>query len=420
MSSSAPAARGRRIDGETELSIRKLLLGPGPDDSLGYFATRRDKTVLISPDGRAAISYRVIASVALASADPLGPKDAWPGAIHAWLNEARTYGWVPAALSPGRDAAQAYVDAGLRAIPLGDEAIIDVNAFTLAGPAMKAVRQAVVRVQRAGYTVSIRRHRDIDPAELSTLAACAEAWRGDAPERGFSMALSRLGDPADGSCLMVVAHHPDGTPAGLLSFVPWGQRGVSLDLMRREHDGINGLVELMVTTLIERKSDFGLKRISLNFAMFRAVFAEAEEFGAGPVTKLNNAVLGRVLAVLPAGESVPLECQVPAELGAPLPLHRLAALAAPGVDRRRHRGGLSAAIGAPGTADRTPGPAVAGRSSRRGRGTGGHLASRRVAPPPGAGTHPAGPNGRTRGRRNAGLPGLGSSLRHAARGDRPS
>lgn len=280
------------IDGKTELSIRRLLLGGGHDDSLGYFATRRDKTVLISPDGRAAISYRVIASVALASADPLGPKDAWPGAIAAWLNQARTYGWVPAALSPGREAAQAYVDAGLRAIPLGDEAIIDTPSFTLAGPAMKAVRQAVVRVQRAGYTVSIRRHRDIEPQEMAALAACAEAWRGEAPERGFSMALSRLGDPADGSCLMVVVHRPDGEPAGLLSLVPWGRRGVSLDLMRRDRESINGLVEMMVTTLIDRKSDFGLRRVSLNFAMFRAVFAEADEFGAGPVTKLNNAVLG--------------------------------------------------------------------------------------------------------------------------------
>ncbi|SDO54035.1 lysyl-tRNA synthetase, class II [Nakamurella panacisegetis] len=280
------------IDPSTELTIRKLLLSGAHDDSLGYFATRRDKTVMMSPDGRAAISYRVIASVALASADPLGPKDAWPAAIDAWLNQARTYGWVPAALSPGKEAAQAYVDAGLRAIPLGDEAIIDVSTFTLAGPGMKAVRQAVVRVERAGYTVSIRRHRDIEPAEMAELADCAEAWRGDAPERGFSMALSRLGDPADGACLMVVAHRPDGSPAGLLSLVPWGRRGVSLDLMRRDRDSINGLVEMMVTTLIARKSDFGLRRISLNFAMFRAVFAEAEEFGAGPVTKLNNAVLG--------------------------------------------------------------------------------------------------------------------------------
>ncbi|MET3808049.1 lysyl-tRNA synthetase class 2 [Nakamurella sp. UYEF19] len=286
------SAAGRTIDGNTELAIRTLLLSGGHDDSLGYFATRRDKTVMMSPDGRAAISYRVIASVALASADPLGPQDAWPGAIDAWLHEARTYGWVPAALSPGREAAQAYVDAGLRAIPLGDEAIIDASTFTLAGPAMKAVRQAVVRVERAGYTVSIRRHRDIDPSEMAELADCAEAWRGDAPERGFSMALSRLGDPADGACLMVIAHRPDGKPAGMLSLVPWGRRGASLDLMRRDRESINGLVEMMVTTLIERKSDFGLRRISLNFAMFRAVFAEAEEFGAGPVTKLNNAVLG--------------------------------------------------------------------------------------------------------------------------------
>lgn len=280
------------IDGQAELDIRRLLLSDGHDDSLGYFATRRDKAVFFGPDGRAAISYRVIASVALASADPLGAKDAWPAAISAWLGQARTYGWVPAVLSPGRDAAQAYVDAGLRAIPLGDEAILETSSFTLAGPAMKAVRQAVVKVQRAGYTISIRRHRDIDAVEMALLAGCAEEWRGGAPERGFSMALSRLGDPADGSCVMVVAYRPGGEPAGMLSLVPWGRRGVSLDLMRRDRDSINGVVEAMVTTLIEKKGELGLRRISLNFAMFRTVFAEAEKFGAGPVTKLNNAVLG--------------------------------------------------------------------------------------------------------------------------------
>lgn len=282
----------QRIDGPTEVRIRKLLLQGGHDDSLGYFATRRDKTVLFSPDGRAGISYRVIASVALASADPLGPKDAWPAAIEGWLHEARTFGWVPAVLSPGQDAAHAYVAAGLRVIPLGDEAVLDPKSFTLAGPAMKAVRQAVVKVHRAGYTVTIRRHRDIPAEEMAQLSDCAERWRGSAPERGFSMALSRLGDPVDGSCLMVVAHGPDGVPAALLSLVPWGRRGVSLDLMRRDRRSINGLVEALVTTLVERAPEFGLNRISLNFAMFRTVFAEAEKFGAGPVIRLNNAVLG--------------------------------------------------------------------------------------------------------------------------------
>lgn len=208
------------------------------------------------------------------------------------MNQARTFGWVPAVLSPGRDAAHAYVDAGLRVVPLGDEAVVDTKSFTLAGPAMKAVRQAVVKVHRANYTVTIRRHRDIPPGELAQLSDFAEQWRGNAPERGFSMALSRLGDPVDGSCMMVVAHRPDGAPAALLSLVPWGRRGMSLDLMRRDRHSINGLVETMVATLVDRAPEFGLNRISLNFAMFRTVFAEAEKLGAGPVIRLNNAVLG--------------------------------------------------------------------------------------------------------------------------------
>jgi lysyl-tRNA synthetase class 2 len=287
------SGRGLRPpDPRTELEVRTLLSTAGHQDSLGYFATRRDKSVVTSPDGRAAIGYRVIASVSLAAADPIGDVAAWPGAIDAWLQQARTYGWVPAALSPGREAAQAYVTAGLQAIPLGDEAILDTARFTTAGPAMKAVRQAVVRAERAGYTVSIRRHADIEPQEMAQLAGLADRWRGDAPERGFSMALSRLGDPADGACVMVVAHGPDGSPAGLLSLVPWGADGLSLDLMRRDRDAVNGVVELMVTTLLRRSEALRIRRVSLNFAMFRAVFAAADEFGAGPITRLNNAVLG--------------------------------------------------------------------------------------------------------------------------------
>ncbi len=275
-----------------ELTVRTMLATGSHDDSLGYFATRRDKSLITSADGKAAVSYRVIASVSLASADPLGEPGSWSGAIDAWLDEARRYGWVPAALSPGREGTQAYVDAGLRAIPLGDEAVIDAEHFALLGPEMKQVRQAVTRVRRAGYTIAIRRHVDIEPEEMAALIAAAERWRGDAPERGFSMALSRLGDPVDERCLMVTASDGQGEIVGLLSFVPWGRAAVSLDLMRRDRASVNGVIEMMVTALIERRAEFGIRRISLNFAMFRSVFARADELGAGPLVRLNNAVLG--------------------------------------------------------------------------------------------------------------------------------
>ena len=46
------------------------------------------------------------------------------------------------------------------------------------------------------------------------------------------MALSRLGDPRDGDCLLVLCRDADGRLRGLLQFVPWGADGLSLDLMR--------------------------------------------------------------------------------------------------------------------------------------------------------------------------------------------
>ncbi|WP_242000326.1 bifunctional lysylphosphatidylglycerol synthetase/lysine--tRNA ligase LysX [Kribbella rubisoli] len=283
--------RVRYLTQPEELEVRRLLLLHGERDSLGYFATRRDKAVVFSPDNDAAIAYRVVNGVSLASGDPLGDPVAWPAAIQRWLAEARRYGWSPAVLSASEEAAHAYVDAGLRALSMGDEAIIDVADFTLEGRTMRPVRQAVTRVQRAGYHAEVVRHGDLSPETLSQYVHLAERWRGARTERGFSMALGRLGDQADARCVMVIARDADGVVRGLLSFVPWGVRGVSLDLMRRDPESANGLMEFMVTSLIEASGDLGIHRISLNFAMFREIFSDAERVGAGPVLRFTNALL---------------------------------------------------------------------------------------------------------------------------------
>jgi lysyl-tRNA synthetase class 2 len=43
------------------------------------------------------------------------------------------------------------------------------------------------------------------------------------------MAPDRLGDPADGDCLLAEALDRDGRLLALQSFVPWGKDGASLD-----------------------------------------------------------------------------------------------------------------------------------------------------------------------------------------------
>ncbi|WP_405940338.1 phosphatidylglycerol lysyltransferase domain-containing protein [Streptomyces sp. NBC_00726] len=295
------AFRARRavdpITPEDEEALRALLDKHGERDSLGYFALRREKSAVWSPTRKAAVAYRVVGGVSLASGDPIGDPEAWPGAIVPWLAEAREHGWIPAVMGAGEEAGTVYARHGLDALELGDEAIVETADFTLEGRAMRTVRQAYNRVRRAGYEVVVRRHAEIPEAEMAELVRRADDWRDGATERGFSMALGRLGDPADGQCVMLEcrdAPSAEGAPGelrALLSFVPWGPNGLSLDLMRRDRDAENGLMEFMVIELLRRAGKLGVTQVSLNFAMFRSVFERGSRLGAGPVLRMWRSLL---------------------------------------------------------------------------------------------------------------------------------
>ena len=194
------------LTGEDESAIRGLLEVYGKNDSLGYFATRRDKSVVFAPNGRAAVTYRVEVGVCLASGDPTR-RSTRLAAGHRRLAAA-----VPGLrLGPRRDGCEFRWRPRRSARPVSTRSNSATRRscirtrYKLSGPDMKPVRQAVTRARRAGLTVRIRRHRELSADEMALVVKRADAWRDTETERGFSMALGRLGDPADADCLLVEA-----------------------------------------------------------------------------------------------------------------------------------------------------------------------------------------------------------------------
>jgi lysyl-tRNA synthetase class 2 len=285
-----PAEPVPRLSPDDEQRMRGLLARYGEQDSLGYFALRRDKAVVWSPSGKACVAYRVVSGVMLASGDPLGDPEAWPGAIGAFLAMADEHAWTPAVMGCSEEAGTAWSRAGLAALEIGDEAVVNVADFTLEGRAMRNVRQALSRIERAGYTTRVCRVSDISPEERESLREQASAWRGAETERGFSMALGRFGEPDDGDCIAVMAFQEERL-RGFLHFVPWGRCGLSLDLMRRDRSADNGLNELLVVAALRAAPSYGITRLSLNFAVFRSALERGERLGAGPVSRAWRGLL---------------------------------------------------------------------------------------------------------------------------------
>jgi lysyl-tRNA synthetase class 2 len=286
-----PAHPKSRLSPRDAAEIRDLLGRHGHRDSLGYFALRDDKSVIWSPTRKSCIGYRVVSGVMLASGDPLGDPEAWPGAINAFLDEADRHAWAPAVMGCSELGAEIWCrESGMTALELGDEAVVEVADFTLKGRQMRNVRQMTARVCRQGYAAEVRRLSEVPSDEVERLIRRADSWRGSPTERGFSMALGRVGGPGDGDCVIATATE-NGVLRGLLHFVPWGSDGLSLDLMRRERTAQPGVNDFLIVETMKAAQELGVKRVSLNFAVFRSTLARGERIGAGPVLRATRGVL---------------------------------------------------------------------------------------------------------------------------------
>jgi lysylphosphatidylglycerol synthetase-like protein (DUF2156 family) len=261
-------------------------------DTLDYFALRDDKQRFVWEN--TVVAYAVRNGTAIVSPDPVGPADERSGAWSAFRQHATANGWNVAVLGAGAASIPIYRAAGMTAVYVGDEGIVDTRRFSLDGGRCKALRQAVHRVDRAGYTVSFHDPANL-PAELAERLrqVMAQSRRG-AVERGFSMTLSRVFDARDTGLLLAIANAPDGSPAAFCQFVPApGIGGFSLDLMRRS-DGPhpNGLMDFVIVRTIEHLAALDLDGLGLNFATMRAVVAgEALD---GVATRLQRQILRRL------------------------------------------------------------------------------------------------------------------------------
>jgi lysyl-tRNA synthetase, class II len=286
-----PAEPRARLGLADAVRVRELLGKHGDRDSLGYFALRDDKSVIWSPTGKACVCYRVVSGVMLASGDPIGDPEAWPGVIGPFLDEAARHAWAPAVMGCSELGAEVWCREGnLTALELGDEAVVNVADFSLSGRSMRNVRQMVNRVAKNGYQAEVRRVGDIPPRELESIMRAADTWRGSQTERGFSMALGRIGGAGDENCVLATAKE-NGVARAVLQLVPWGTDGLSLDLMRRDKGAQPGLNDFLIVEAIKAAPGLGVKRISLNFAVFRAALERGERIGAGPVLRAWRSVL---------------------------------------------------------------------------------------------------------------------------------
>jgi lysylphosphatidylglycerol synthetase-like protein (DUF2156 family) len=254
------------------------LVDATPNDCLAPFAQRLDKSYIFSADGQAAVAYKVRLGVAVASGDPLGAEASQEDAVRAYQQAADANGWRVAVLGAGEDWTAWWKEhAGLRALAIGRDVIIDPSTFSLTGRAFRNLRQAVQRTHNFGVTTAIYDENKL-PADLrEKLRQMVQSSKRN-PHRGFSMILDALLEEEHPGIKIVVAFDRDGKVVGFQRFATADRgREISQDLPWRAPEAPNGVDERLTYDMIEWAKEHGARRVSLCFAAFPGLYEAKPE-----------------------------------------------------------------------------------------------------------------------------------------------
>lgn len=250
------------------------------DDTLDYFALRRDKSYFFSSDGHSLIAYLYVRGTAMVAADPIGPPADTARTLDEFLAFCAERGWRVAFFAVREADADLYKERGMHPIYLGDEAIVHPDRFSLEGGEMKAARSAVKHVSK-DHEFELIAETGAAVELIDELNEISAEWRDGSPERGFTMELGEEVEGANPDFVIAIAKEKSGRVAGFLRFVPvyGSEPGYSLDLMRRRPDSANGLTEYLIAEAALALGSRGFKRLSLNFAAWGRLLDSAEDAG---------------------------------------------------------------------------------------------------------------------------------------------
>jgi phosphatidylglycerol lysyltransferase len=240
--------------------------------SLDFFKYWPDKHFFFASNGQAVIAFREFGGAAVALGDPAAADEAsFKAAVTEFLDFCDANGWSPAFHQVPPEHLDAYRAAGLSALKIGEDAIVELASFRLQGGAMKSLRGAVNRFEREGNTIEM-----LDPplpdSVLIELRAVSDEWLSleGRRERGFT--LGQWDDDYIRQCRVIVARDARGAIQAFANIIPDGVPGeATVDLMRHRRTAPRGVMDVLFVRLMEHLRDEGFSAFSLGMAPLAAV-----------------------------------------------------------------------------------------------------------------------------------------------------
>jgi len=259
-----PARPEPAVAGPGELARARPLIA-GSDATLANAALTGDKRLLFSDAGDAFVMYQIAGRSWIALGDPVGSKDGAEELVWRLREISDHHGGQTVFYQVGAERLALYVDLGLAALKIGEEARVPLEEFSLEGAARAELRQSHRRAQRDGATFEVVPPQEIDSL-MPVLQRISATWLASKStgEKRFSVGAF---SPQYLRQFPVAVVRSAGAPAAFANLWTTGTKAeLSVDLMRFDSDAPRAAMDYLFIELMLWGRQAGYRWFNLGMA----------------------------------------------------------------------------------------------------------------------------------------------------------
>jgi phosphatidylglycerol lysyltransferase len=242
-----------------------FLLGQFGNSAADYFKLYKDKLYFFSDIHEAFIAYRIAGAFAIVLEEPVCAEENKTEVIAEFDKHCRKMGLKPAFYRVDENSIPWFNQLRKQKLIIGQEAILEINNFTLEGKDKKSLRNGLSSLQRKGYST----HLYTAPQNeilLTRLKNISDEWLESFQKEELVFSQGMFDEKELQLQDIITLNDPEGNIKAFLNIIPdYAEDECTYDLIRKTNDAPGAAMDALIIKLIEYAKE--RKQLYLNLGL---------------------------------------------------------------------------------------------------------------------------------------------------------
>ena len=237
------------------------------NSALDYFKTYPDKLLFFNQERNCFISYKVSGNFAVILENPVAENnEVIIKSLLAFYKYCSDNGLKSISYRVPVGSLDVYKRLGQKCLYLGQEAVVDLNVFTLQGGDKKSMRNALNKVNERGFKAHIY-DPPLKEGLIQKLKSVSDDWLLDMERQELVFSQGMFDWAEIKKQTVIVVENEEEKVIGFLNVIPdYAKDEGTYDLIRKTNDAPNGVMDFMLIELFNYFKQKNIRYVNLGFA----------------------------------------------------------------------------------------------------------------------------------------------------------